>query len=105
MTGTYVRDEAGQAADLAAVLDIFDTEGVDSTFVLLFALENIPHRPGDDPRADLDLASPGIGKVFDDRHGDTYPDMRWEPKAAFAGRRALPRRVNQLVRSRGDRLD
>ncbi|SUA48369.1 Uncharacterised protein [Nocardia africana] len=21
---------------------------------------------------------------FEDRHGTTYPDMRWEPKAAFA---------------------
>jgi hypothetical protein len=23
-------------------------------------------------------------KVLDNRHGDTYPDMPWEPKAAFA---------------------
>jgi hypothetical protein len=22
-------------------------------------------------------------KVFDDRHGDTYPGTPWEPKAAF----------------------
>jgi len=32
---------------------------------------------------DLDLASYGIVKVFDDRHGDTYPGTPWEPKAAF----------------------
>lgn len=37
-----------------------------------------------DPRDDLDLASPGIVKVLENRYGDTYPDMRWEPKAAFA---------------------
>jgi hypothetical protein len=22
-------------------------------------------------------------KILDNRHGDTYPDMPWEPKAAF----------------------
>jgi hypothetical protein len=22
--------------------------------------------------------------VYEDRFGETYPDMRWEPKAAFA---------------------
>ena len=29
------------------------------------------------------MASPGIVKVLEGRHGDTYPDMEWEPKAAF----------------------
>jgi hypothetical protein len=33
---------------------------------------------------DLDLASPGIVKMLEDCHADTYPDMAWEPKAAFA---------------------
>lgn len=79
----YVRDEAGQAAYLSEVLDIFDTEGVDSTFVFLFALGNLPHRSEGDPRDDLDLASPSIVKTFEHRRGDTYPDMAWEPKAAF----------------------
>jgi hypothetical protein len=32
----------------------------------------------------LDLASYGIVKVYEDRFGDTYPDMRWEPKVAFS---------------------
>jgi hypothetical protein len=80
--GDYVRDEAGQAAYLRELLEIFDAEGVDSAFVYLFALDNFPHRPGD-PRHDLDLASLGIVKVLEDRNGDTYPDMPWEPKAAF----------------------
>lgn len=84
LDGTYTRDEAGQATELAEVLEIFDAAGVDSTFVFLFALENYPHRPDADPREDLDLASVGIVKVLPERHGDTYPDMHWEPKAAFA---------------------
>jgi len=78
------RDEAGQAQYLGELLDIFDSEGVDSAFVYLFALSNLPHRPDGDPRDDLDLASLGIVKVFEDRSGDTYPDVPWEPKAAFA---------------------
>ena len=83
LNGEYSRDEAGQAAYLAELLEIFDTEGVDSAFVFLFALENLPHRPDGDPRHDLDLASPGIVKMLEGRSGDTYPDMAWEPKAAF----------------------
>lgn len=83
LNGEYVRDEAGQAAYLREVLEIFEAEGVDSTFVFLFALGNLPHRPHGDPRYDLDMASPGIVKVLEGRYSDTYPGMRWEPKAAF----------------------
>lgn len=81
LNGEYTRDEAGQAAYLSELLEIFDSEGVDSTFVFLFALYNYPHRT--DPRIDLDLASLGIVKVLENGYGDTYPDMRWEPKRAF----------------------
>lgn len=56
----------------------------DSAFVFLFALYNLPHRPDGDPRDDLDLASLGIVEILEGRHGDTYPDLPWEPKAAFA---------------------
>ena len=83
LTGHYERDEAGQAAYLGELLEIFDSEGVDSGFVYLFALPGFPHRPDGDPRDDLDLASPGIVKVLDGRTGDTYPGLPWEPKAAF----------------------
>jgi hypothetical protein len=38
---------------------------------------------GEYTRDDLDLASPAIVKTLEGRHGDTYPDMTWEPKAAF----------------------
>ncbi|MET7402690.1 hypothetical protein ABZS66_55340 [Dactylosporangium sp. NPDC005572] len=84
LNGVYERDEAGQAAYLGELLDIFAEEGVDSAFVHLFALHNLPHRPDGDPRDDLDLASLGIVKVYEDRTGTTYPDLPWEPKEAFA---------------------
>ncbi|MFI5557738.1 hypothetical protein ACIA2T_00540 [Amycolatopsis japonica] len=83
LNGEYDRDEAGQATYLRELLEIFDAEGVDGAFVYLFALTNYPHRP-DDPRRDLDLASLGVVKVFEDRDGDAYPGMPWEPKAAFS---------------------
>jgi hypothetical protein len=84
LDGQYARDEAGQADYLRELLGVFDGAGVDTAFVFLFALYDHPHRPDGDPLDDLDLASYGIVKVFEDRHGDTYPDLPWEPKAAFA---------------------
>ena len=83
LDGEYIRDEDGQAAYLRDLLEIFDAEGVDSAFVFTFALHGYLHRPDGDPRDDLDLASYGIVKVLEDRPGQTYPDMAWEPKAAF----------------------
>ncbi|WP_190125867.1 hypothetical protein [Streptomyces inusitatus] len=84
LNGAYERDEAGQAAYLSELLEIFETEGVDSAFVFLFALPGYPHRPDGDPRDDLDRAGLGIVKLLEGRRGETYPDMEWEPKAAFA---------------------
>ena len=83
LDGAYDRDEEGQATYLRELLEVFEAEGVDSAFVFTFALHDYPHRPGADPRDDLDLASYGIVKVLEHGHGDTYPDMAWEPKAAF----------------------
>lgn len=83
LNGQYLRDETGQATYIRELLEAFDAGGVDSAFVFLFALHSHPHRPDGDPRDDLDLASYGIVKVFDDRHGATYPDLPWEPKEAF----------------------
>ncbi|MFC9433353.1 hypothetical protein [Nocardia sp. NPDC057030] len=65
------------------MLELFDTAGIDATFVFLFALYDHVHRPDGDPRDDLDLASYGIVKVFETGQGHLYPDMPWEPKAAF----------------------
>jgi hypothetical protein len=84
LNGEYVRDEQGQASYLRELLGVFEAEGVDSAFVFTFALHDYRHRPDGDPRQDLDLASYGIVKVLDDRHGEAYPDMAWEPKAAFS---------------------
>ena len=81
LKGDYIRDEAEQAMYVRDLLEIFTEEGVDSAFVFTFVLYQLPHRP--DPHEDLDMASYGIVKVYEDRFGSTYPDMRWEPKAAF----------------------
>ena len=84
LNGVHERDEAGQAAYLDELLEIFETEGVDSAFVFLFALPGYPHRPDGDPRDDLDRASLSIVKLLDGHRGRTYPDMDWEPKVAFS---------------------
>ncbi|WNV88054.1 hypothetical protein [Umezawaea sp. Da 62-37] len=83
VNGDRDRDEEGQATYLLELLETFDTGGVDSAFVFLFALDDFPHRPDGDPRDDIDMASPGVVKVYEDRLGEAYPDMPWEPKAAF----------------------
>ena len=84
LDGVYERDEAEQVTYLHELLDIFDAEGVDSAFVFTFESTQLPHRPDGDPRDDLDRGSYGIVKVLDGGRGETYPDMPWEPKAAFA---------------------
>jgi len=84
LDGVYRRDEAAQVAYLAELLDVFDGEGVDSAFVFTFESTQLPHRPDGDPRDDLDRASYGIVKVLEGRRGDAYPELPWEPKAAFA---------------------
>ena len=81
LNGNLVRNEAEQSAYLRDLLGVFTTEGVDAAFACTFIMRNLPHRA--DPRLDLDMASWGIVKVFEDRRGATYPDMTWEPKEAF----------------------
>jgi hypothetical protein len=81
LDGNYTRDEAEQATYLRELLDIFNAEGVDTAFVHTFASYHLPHRSN--PREDLDMARYGVVKVLEDRLGHTYPDMAWEPKAAF----------------------
>jgi hypothetical protein len=81
LDGDYVRDEQEQATYLRELLDVFVAEGVDAAFVCTFIEWHKPHRS--DPREDLDMASVGVVKVLEHRRGVTYPDMGWEPKAAF----------------------
>ena len=81
LDGDYIRGEEEQASQVRELFDIFEAEGVDSAFVSTFARFDLPHRA--EPRLDLDTASYGVVKVLEDRRGDRYPDMAWEPKAAF----------------------
>ncbi len=82
LQGTFQRDEAMQARELADTLDELERSGVAgallSTFVTPGATTN------DDPRYDLDMDSMSLVKSLPSgRHGMTYPDMPWEPKEAF----------------------
>ena len=78
----YERDELEQATCIREHLEVFEAAGVDTTILFTFAAYAFPHRQG--PRADLDLAAYGIVKVLENQQGTTYPDLQWEPKAAFA---------------------
>ena len=98
LNGPYVRDETEQAHELTEMLSIFDTAGVDATFVMTFIA---PLNPcSDDPLYDLDMASYSLVKSFGsrlgplgpahpqapwdrNRLGTTYPGMPWEPKKSF----------------------
>ncbi|HEY1012940.1 MAG TPA: hypothetical protein VGE07_09585 [Herpetosiphonaceae bacterium] len=82
LNGDFVRDEAEQAAEVGELLAIFDEAGIDSAFVFTFVQYALVHRPDGGP--DLDMAAYSIVKTYEDRRGATYPDMAWEPKAAFA---------------------
>ncbi len=88
LDGDYVRDEDEQARYLRELLEIFTEVGVDSAFVFTFVQYQLPHRDRGEPREDLDMASYGIVKVYEegfgDRFGESYPDMTWEPKVAFS---------------------
>lgn len=77
-----VRDEAEQAAAIREQVAILDAAGVDSAFVFTFVQYNLPHRP--DPSDDLDMGAYSMVKAYEGRNGRTYPDMGWEPKAAFS---------------------
>ncbi len=87
LKGAYTRDEEEQATYLGELLETFEAEGVDAAFVNTFARYDLPHRMN--PEEDLDRASFGIVKVLGAAGGAApplgrrYPDMPWEPKAAF----------------------
>jgi len=82
VNGEHTRDEGWQASKLVETLQILDAAGVYGTFVSQFVSQVNPY--SDNPRYDLDVASTGLVKYFEDgRRGTTYPDMRWEPKESF----------------------
>lgn len=77
LAGEYERDEDEQANYLRELIDVFDSEGVDSAFVYTFARYDLPHR--EEAELDLDRVSCGIVKVL-----EPYSiEKPWEPKAAF----------------------
>ncbi|MEV7425860.1 hypothetical protein [Streptomyces sp. NPDC091212] len=82
-TSPVVRDEQEQAAYLRELINTFDRSAIDAAFVNTFARYDLPHAGTDDDR-DFDKASFGVVKVLDGgRTGTAYPDLPWEPKAAF----------------------
>jgi hypothetical protein len=82
LNGSYQRDEAMQAREIADTLDELERSGMAgallSTFVTPESLTN------DDPRHDIDMDSMSLVKSLPGRHhGTVYPDMTWEPKESF----------------------
>lgn len=91
LNSNYIRDEQEQSAYILALLQIYDEAKVDAAFLTSFAAYMFPHR--EDTVYDLDIASYGIVKVYEDKLGKTYPDMPWEPKAAFYALREYNNKV------------
>jgi hypothetical protein len=81
LKGDLTRDEDEQARYISELLDIFETEGIDAAFLYTFARYDLAHRST--AHEDFDMASKGVVKVLEGRHGQHYPDMPWEPKVAF----------------------
>ncbi len=82
LTGTFQRDEAMQAREVAETLDELERAGVAGALLSTFAT---PRAITDhDPRYDLDMDSMSLVKALPGGgHGTRYPDMPWEPKEAF----------------------
>lgn len=82
LKGRYIRDEEWQARKLVEQLKILDAAGVDGAFIAQFLSQITPYDP--DPYFDLDMSSSSLVKYLGrGRHGQTYPDLPWDPKAAF----------------------
>ena len=83
LNGTYLRDEAMQAREIADTLDELERAGVAGALLSTFVTPEAS--TDDDSRYDLDMDSMSLVKSLPGgRHGTTYPDMPWEPKEAFA---------------------
>lgn len=80
--GSHIRDEALQAREITETLTILDAASVDGAFVCTFVDPIAPF--SQDARHDLDMSSLSLVKTYEHRHGTTYPEMTWEPKASFS---------------------
>lgn len=76
-----IRSETVQADEIMALLDIFEAEQVDGTFVYQFVDHGLLH--SDDPSLDLDMANFAIVKTFAPGMGTPEDRTYWEPKEAF----------------------
>lgn len=81
LKGRYTRDDDEQARYLTELLNVFHSESVDAVFVYTFARYDLADCSPS--REDFDVASAGLVRVLDNGRGRRYPDMPWEPKAAF----------------------
>jgi hypothetical protein len=70
-----------QACELTDQLSIFDDMGIDGSFVFTFLQPTFNYN--ENPEYDLDMASYSLVKSYSASHGETYPDMQWEPKESF----------------------
>jgi hypothetical protein len=72
-----------QAREISETLEELERSGVAGALLSTFVT---PESTTDDnPRYDVDMDSMSLVKSLPrGRHGTTYPDMSWEPKAAFA---------------------
>jgi hypothetical protein len=78
----YVRDEELQAREVTDMLGILEKSGVDGAFVFTFVMPTLKYH--EDPLYDFDKASYSLVKSYaHGKHGTTYSDMPWEPKASF----------------------
>ena len=83
LKGTFERDEAMQARELAETLDELERAGVAGALLSTFTTPQA--FTDDDPRYDLDMDSMSLVKSLPGGfHGAAYPDMPWEPKESFA---------------------
>jgi hypothetical protein len=73
LSGAFVRDEQLQADEVIDMLGVLAKSDVAGVFVFTFATPSLPHRA--EPERDLDMASYGVVKCYDDGH--------WEPKRLF----------------------
>jgi hypothetical protein len=79
----YTRDEALQAGEIEAQLDIFEAAGVHGTFVYEFITPGAPHIP-EYPQYDYDKASFALVKCYAEDHELAYATTgHYEPKLAF----------------------
>jgi len=83
LNGTFQRDEAMQAREIADTLEELEGSGVAGALLSTFATPGA--KTDDNPRYDVDMDSMSLVKSLPGgRHGTVYPDMPWEPKESFA---------------------